>query len=202
MKYPNTRILIFIKSPIVGTVKTRLMPDLTAQQACDIYCQLLTHVFNTLDNAKLCPIECWCSPTTEDPFIQSLTQAPFYQSYQQIAGDLGDKMYFAAKQGLQRAEKVILIGADCPPLNADYIEQAIKALDQVKMVAGPSDDGGYVLLGLNQAKKAYFENIAWGTSSVLATTKTRLPTNEYTELEPLWDLDTFADLQRWQAQSN
>ncbi len=194
MKYPQARVLIFIKSPIAGLVKTRLMPTLTAQQACDVYQQLLTRIFTTLTQAKLCPIECWCTPDTTDPFIAHLTQDKMYSHYIQPQGDLGERMYFAAQQSLQSAQKVVLIGADCPPMSADYIEQAIQILDKVDSVLGPSEDGGYVLLGLTEAKKHYFENIKWGTDTVLETTRLRM--KNYAELNLLWDLDTVHDLKR------
>ena len=108
-------------------------------------------------------------------------------------------MYQAAKQGLQRSEQVLLIGADCPVMTVDDIEQAIQALNQTEAVITPSDDGGYVLLGLRKAHQNLFNNIQWGTETVLKTSLKRLEQIPHRILPSLWDVDHYEDLKRWKA---
>ncbi len=197
-QYPHSRILIFIKNPIVGQVKTRLMPDLTAEQACSVYQQLLVKIFTTLKDSHLCPIDVYCTPNLNDSFIHKLTAYPQFKLYLQVEGDLGTRMQQAAKQSLKQADQVLLIGADCPIMSADYLQNALEVLSQQAVVISPSEDGGYVLLGLKDASLDLFNQIDWGTDKVFKSTLQRLKSIKHQILPMLWDLDDYNDLKRWQ----
>ena len=67
--YPDTAILVFCKAPIAGQVKTRLMPELTAEQAKNVHKELTQGLLSLLFNAHLCPIQLWCSPDMKHPFF-------------------------------------------------------------------------------------------------------------------------------------
>ena len=108
-------------------------------------------------------------------------------------------MEFAATKALDQADAVILIGADCPLLEARHLTRAFGWLQQGEdAVLGPAEDGGYVLLGLRRVNRALFRDITWGGDQVLAQTRQRLARLgwRWRELEPLWDLDRPADLDR------
>ena len=102
----------------------------------------------------------------------------------------------------QSGGPVVLIGGDCPVLQAEHL---LQTLDWLKggcdAVIGPAEDGGYVLLGLNKSSPELFRGIAWGGDSVLDETRSRLQGLgwQWRELEPLWDLDRPADLDRFRA---
>jgi glycosyltransferase A (GT-A) superfamily protein (DUF2064 family) len=99
-----------------------------------------------------------------------------------------------------RRPHAILVGSDCPPLDADYLARAARALADHDAVLGPAEDGGYVLIGLARPVEA-FDGIAWGAPSVLAVTRERLAAQQATwhELPVLWDVDREVDLLRWRT---
>ncbi len=109
------------------------------------------------------------------------------------------RMHGAFSASLRDAERVVLIGSDCPEFDPDYLEAAFGALAQQDAVLGPAVDGGYVLIGLRTAAALLFEDIAWGTPQVLQTTRDRLHRLgwRWTELPPRHDIDEPGDLQRF-----
>ena len=101
--------------------------------------------------------------------------------------------------GLQQAQSVILIGADCPSIDQSYIDGALELLAGTKQVViGPAEDGGYVLLGLSGNFLPLFEDIPWGTDQVLARTLEKLTIQglDYSVLGERWDVDRAEDLDR------
>ena len=108
-------------------------------------------------------------------------------------------MAHTAKHALERASHVILVGADCPSVDGDYVRQAIKQLQEgASVVLGPAEDGGYVLLGLSQIPDGLFIGVDWGSDKVLAQTRNNLLAAgvDWVELEPKWDVDRPEDLVR------
>lgn len=101
----------------------------------------------------------------------------------------------------ERKPIVVLVGSDCPALDASYIEQAINALDEnndqlADVVIGPADDGGYVLIAMNKAYLSLFDNIEWGSGRVFAQTLAAAKQLglRLTVLKSLADIDRPADL--------
>ena len=95
------------------------------------------------------------------------------------------------------SNKVIIIGADCPHLGVNLIEQAFALLDEAPVVLGPSTDGGYYMIGMRNRAYPIFDSIDWGTSTVLETTKVRLNHQaiDYRLMDTqLNDVDEFEDL--------
>ena len=194
MKYPDYRILLFAREPVEGRVKTRLAPVLGEAGALDLHRQLLRRQIDVLNEAELCPAELWVDG---DPAHQAF--AAFRGERQrQVEGDLGDKMLHAARRALDRHAGVLLIGSDCPGLDAAYLEAALAALQSgLEAVLGPAEDGGYVLLGLRRAEEGVFAGIEWGGPRVLEQTRARLEALEYSfgVMTPLPDIDRAADLE-------
>ena len=84
-------------------------------------------------------------------------------------------------------------------MSSDYLDRALKCLNDGKaLVLGPAEDGGYVLIGMNDKYPGIFEDISWGTNSVLQETiaKAEKIGLDYFCLEPLWDVDRPDDLRR------
>ena len=199
MQFPNGRILIFAKAPVPGKAKTRLIPALGAARAAEFYAELLESTIERLATAELSTLQCCCTPDTDHPLFQRLGQEYGMELKTQVGLGLGERMEFAATEALNRADAVILVGADCPLLEARHLASAFDWLQQGEdAVLGPAEDGGYVLLGLRQVKRALFRDIPWGGDQVLALTRQRLAQLgwRWRELEPLWDLDRPADLDR------
>ena len=90
----------------------------------------------------------------------------------------------------------MFLGTDTPTLPLQYIREGLKKLDQGQVVLGPVEDGGYYLLALSEARRELFQDIDWGTSAVLAQTRSKLQPQEYFLLPPWYDVDTDQDLKR------
>ena len=119
----------------------------------------------------------------------------------QRGADLGERMYHALAAGLARYERVLLVGSDCPAIDAAYLHRALQVLDDVPVVLGPALDGGYVLIGVRSVDPALFAGIAWGQPTVYAETVARLRRLgvDWTALPALPDIDRPADLVHWRG---
>ena len=199
--YPTARIVVFSKAPRMGEVKTRLIPHLGAQAATELHARLLQQTINMVTSSKLAPVELWCSPDAVEPHFQSLQSQYHISLYNQHGINLGARMAHAATTVLARAEQLIIIGSDCPVMDKNYIDTALRALQSgSEVVIGPAEDGGYVLIGLNRFIPQVFENIAWGSDQVLQQTLAVIQHQaiQYQLLESLWDVDRLEDYQRYQ----
>jgi rSAM/selenodomain-associated transferase 2/rSAM/selenodomain-associated transferase 1 len=118
----------------------------------------------------------------------------------QQGDDLGARMQAALRSALDRGRPALLIGTDCPALDAAHLAAAAEALRGHDAVFVPAEDGGYVLVGLARAVDA-FEGIAWSGAGVMAATRARLAATgaSWRELPPLWDVDRPEDLRRLAA---
>jgi uncharacterized protein len=202
VKYSDAVIMVFCKAPIPGQVKTRLIPYLTGEEAAQLHCELTEKTLRMATQNRLCEVCVWCSPTIDHPFFTMLAQTYSVDSHLQQGADLGERMHQAFGQVLTRFSSAIIIGCDCPSLTSDDLEQALSQLTQGKpCVLAPAEDGGYVLIGLNQPQAALFDNMPWGTDKVLELTRVRLQSLklDYHELDTQWDLDTVADLKRYRS---
>ena len=189
-------LLIFARDPRPGRVKTRLIPALGAEGAVRIYRKLLRHSLETATAAKAERVELWLDHPSEDPELLRLLDRLGIYRRTQTGNDLGARMQHALQDALHEAERVVLIGSDCPAYTAAYLDAAFDALDEHDAVIGPAVDGGYVLIGLRKAAPTLFKDIAWGSEQVLATTRTRLTALRWHwhELEALRDVDVPDDL--------
>jgi rSAM/selenodomain-associated transferase 1 len=128
---------------------------------------------------------------------------PPARQYVQSGRDLGQRMFNAARQSLQDAQAVVIVGADCASVDAEYVGTALSALSpQVPVVLGPAEDGGYVLIAVQRPLSAgVFEAIDWGGDQVLQQTRDRLLALNipWVELDERWDVDRPADLTRFET---
>ena len=112
-------------------------------------------------------------------------------------------MAHACRESLTRHGAVVVIGTDCPSLQADDIHHALHALQAgADAVLGPAADGGYYLLGLRRVHEALFRDIAWGSNGVLEATRTNLQRLGWCwrELVERWDVDRPQDVSRLLAE--
>lgn len=199
-RHPNALIIVFCKAPEIYHVKTRLMPDLTAQQAADAHIELTQRTLDLVTSSQLAPIELWCSPDTKHTYFEQCVNKYKVRLHQQCEGDLGAKMYDAICSGLKHAQQVILIGTDCPSFVHFDLEQAIQAIEKGHDVAiGPAEDGGYVLIGMSKLYQQLFQDITWGSDLVLAQTKRKIKELKLSQFETRsqWDVDNFKDWVRY-----
>lgn len=187
------------RAPVAGRVKTRLIPALGAQGACDLQ-QLLLERALRLPAGEFHERFLWLD---DQPAVglQALAEVQGWTLVEQPAGDLGERMRRIATLGLAESDAVVLIGNDCPALDGAYLQAACLALQERSVVIGPAEDGGYVLLGLRSIDVALFNDMPWGTEQVLSTTLQRLQQLDWRPvlLPELWDVDRPEDLSRLAA---
>ena len=198
----NCRILQFAKAPINGEVKTRLIPTIGAEAANQLHQSLIECTLRNLTAQHQAPVELWVSKQPEHTFFQALSSRYNVSMNQQQGDTLGDRMGHAMQQTLDTADAVIIVGSDCPAVDAGYLEQALKVLAEGQdLVLGPADDGGYVLIGARRFDPQLMQDIDWGTERVLRQTRERVAELGWTchELPMLWDVDRPEDLAKFEA---
>ena len=190
---------VFAKSPIVGQVKTRLIPALSAKGATELHQQLVKHCLQRF--SSLFYTQLWCAPDEHHPFCQECMGNFGVSLHRQQGADLGERMAYALASAAPIP--VILIGSDCPSLTVQTMQEGFAALQQGnRVVLAPAEDGGYVLIGMLRVVPELFIDIPWGTSQVLELTRARLHVLGlcWKELPTQWDVDHPEDIKRISCQ--
>ena len=193
-------LIIFIKNPQLGKVKTRLAKTVGDEKALEIYLELSKI---TRENCKMSlrGTRQLRGQSTIQPYVfysdfinkNDDWSNDIFEKAVQSGDDLGDRMLNAFSFILKNHEKACIIGSDCPTLSVAILESAFEALDNHDFVVGPSTDGGYYLLGMNapqylsdnkseirnpkseiEPPQYLFENMVWSTENVLHETLRRI----------------------------
>lgn len=194
----NATLLIFLKHPTPGRVKTRLAAVLGEQAAADFYAHWIGMVLRQLQPVRSHVRLAGCytgGKATDFAHWHSLIDAWWPQS----EGDLGARLTAGFRQAHKEAGSAVLaIGSDCLEIEADLVEEALTALKTYDVVFGPATDGGYYLVGTARLLKGIFEGIRWSTPQALGDSLARCQDQEWTVhlLPPRQDIDTWED---WQA---
>jgi rSAM/selenodomain-associated transferase 1 len=194
-------LLVFAKSPVVGQVKTRLIPDIGPEAAMSLYEELLTRTLNTANNSTIKDIQLWLSGDPNHPFFKTFNELDAIKFKQQTGKDLGEKMFNAFENVLTDCSYAILIGSDCPTLTINDLKSAAEMLEGDKdIVLGPAKDGGYYLIGLRKNNAELFSNIDWGNDSVFSKTTAKVEKLNLNLglLTVRSDVDRFSDLQAYE----
>jgi rSAM/selenodomain-associated transferase 1 len=193
------RVIVFARAPQPGKAKTRLIPALGRAGAAALHRRLVRHTLRAAADARIGPVELWCTPDARDPFFRESERRLGVSLHPQGGGDLGARMQRAFESVLARASRAILVGSDIPALSAQYLRDADQALVRGdEIVIGPAEDGGYVLIGLSHCDPELFRDIPWGGPEVRAETRRRIAALSWrsSELPVLWDVDRPEDLER------
>ena len=185
-------LIVFVKNPIHGTVKTRLAQTVGDDVALHVYQCLLDHTYEVAAAIEVDTHICYSDHVPlSDRWIQLATNRTA-----QKGNDLGMRMHYALGEVLESYDQAVLIGSDCPQIQPHHITRAFDHLNSVEYVLGPAVDGGYYLVGMREANRTVFEGIEWSTGIVLRQTLRKLASggHEFALLEPLRDLDTEEDL--------
>jgi uncharacterized protein len=166
------RLCVFTRYPIPGETKTRLIPELGPEGAATLQREMTAFTMQTA--RRTCQAE-WRQlevhyTGADEPSMRGWL-GPDADYVAQAGGDLGERMYFAVHRSLDRgSERVVVVGTDCPELNGGQIRQAFALLRTHDLVLGPSEDGGYYLIGLSKPIADLFVDIDWGTDTVFDRT--------------------------------
>lgn len=193
-------LVLMVKAPTVGAVKTRLASSVGAERATEIYRALVERQLRALP-ATWPVVVCFDPPAAEAAMRAWLTpvRATDLTFAKQAAGDLGERLIAATDDAFGAgAEAVILVGGDCPYLGQGHFEEAAKILTTGQVALGPARDGGYYLISLHRPEPALFTGIAWSSPQVLEQTRARCAAAglRVCELAELEDVDDEASWQR------
>ncbi|MDX1530550.1 MAG: TIGR04282 family arsenosugar biosynthesis glycosyltransferase [Rhodothermales bacterium] len=194
-------LIVFGKVPEPGAVKTRLTELLTPEEAARLYDAFLR---DALDAYRALPAAVRLYLAPEGP-PEPADLAPAGVTVHAQRGDgLGERMGAAlADTFLAGAERAVVIGTDHPTLPLAFVERAFEELRQpLACVLGPSTDGGYYLLGLNELRPQLFQGIAYSRPDVFARTLERAAEAvRHVAVLPEWyDVDTPDTLRRLAAE--
>jgi uncharacterized protein len=190
---PASILMIFLKAPRIGTVKTRLAAEIGETEACAAYRKLIDTLVGRLEG--LPNVELRFSPDDAEPEIRPWLLAG-WRSHPQGPGDLGKRLDRAfANVFVEGAKHAAIIGSDCPGVSKKDVTDSWLALDTHDLVLGPARDGGYWLIGLNCQQPLLFNQIPWSTPSVLQETaaRARRAGLRVKLLRELVDIDTASD---------
>ncbi len=188
-------LLVFVKLPVAGQVKTRLQPELSPELAAGLYRVMVDDVFTALERPGQWDFFACFSPLErEHAFREWLPGSIGFVA--QSGADLGERLANAFCWSHARGHsRTIVVGTDMPTLDSDVLSDAFRALDRDDVVLGPSTDGGYYLVGLSEPHPELFENVGWSTSEVLEQTIARIDDTRatYHLLPEKTDIDTWQD---------
>ena len=186
-------IIVFVRTPELGKVKTRLAKSIGDVSALTIYKLLLKHTETVLHDLSFDKVVYYSEKVDENDFWE----ARLFEKKRQKGADLGKRMQHAFETAFEKGyQKVLIIGSDLFDLKSIHITTAFEALENHDLTIGPSLDGGYYLLGMKELYPAVFKNKKWGTDSILENTLKDLQQQNVKLLEALNDIDTFEDLQQ------
>lgn len=189
-------LLVFLKAPRPGEVKTRLTPALDPGLACAVHRALAEETLRqTRPRAAEYARTVIFAP--EDAAGEIARWLPGEGLRPQRGGDLGARMAAAVEEAFaEGAARVVVVGADVAGLTREHVRDAVRALATRDVVLGPAHDGGYYLVGLSRPAPGLFQEIPWSTPEVLAATAARATALglSVARLGVLRDVDTAEDV--------
>lgn len=197
MNHCNTCLLLFVKSPIKGQVKTRLAAQTDGDFVVELYKCFVEDMISLVEILDVHLELCIYPANMKSTFSEWLGEQHCYKA--QTGNNLGERLRNAFDKAFEEGfSNVVVIGSDSPDLPVHYLIESFEALAEHDTVIGPANDGGYYLIGFSREGfiPEVFDNISWSTDSVFEQTVSILKQHGRKEyLLPLWhDVDTIADL--------
>jgi rSAM/selenodomain-associated transferase 1 len=196
-------IIVVVKAPLAGLVKTRLTPPLSADDAAALAACFAQDVVNNAKRAASELIIAYAPASGRDALDKLLRGKLLW--LEQQGADLGERLEHAAMHAFDLGfSPLVLLGADSPTLPHAFITTATQSLAAAEsdITLGPTEDGGYYLVGLRRPTSGLFQNIDWSSPQAYAQTvrNARHLGLRLLELPPWYDVDTFSDLLRLRAE--
>lgn len=191
-------LVLMARYPTPGKVKTRLAAEIGARRAARVYRCWLRMLAQQFARAPFAVQ--WRFTPAHTPFRRRVRCAgACYRP--QPAGHLGHRLATIVRESFHEGyRRVVIIGTDCPQMTRTTVMRAFRLLHRYPVVLQPTEDGGYALMGMTDPFDL-FHDIAWSTDQVMEQTRRRLRQLgvRWYELPRTFDIDTAADLARWQA---
>lgn len=190
-------IAIMAKNPIPGRVKTRLAQSVGVEKATRIYEQLYHHTLSEVSAVSRADAFIYQAPDLDRGLVRDYNIEARVQS----EGDLGARMNHALEELLSDYGAALLVGADCPGISTKLMDRALKGLSSADLSLGPSEDGGFYLIGSTRQVPQLFLHRHWSHDRVFSDTLGIIEKQGLSLfiLEELYDIDRESDWQRWQA---
>jgi uncharacterized protein len=200
MENKNT-LIILSKYPELGKVKTRLAAQTSDDFAFKCFDKMFEHHISTYSNLNSISTVVYLAQEEKLSDFKTRFNSTCFSKLQS-SGDLGEKLKNAVNAEFENgANKVIVIGTDCPSLMPSDINNALTLLNDNDVAIGPSEDGGYYLIGLKDSTltNTLFSEINWSTDSVFKETvsKVRKENKSYEKLRVLYDIDTKVEYEKY-----
>lgn len=198
---PLPRVIVFLRAPELGKVKTRLAATVGLEQALAVHRQLMELTFTALRSV---PEVALCVTPDSAASAPDWPLQPGWSVAAQGEGDLGVRLDRSVAAAFAvHSLPVVVIGCDCPDVTPADFAEAGRLLVQRDIVFGPATDGGYWLIGLRRSVPELFREIPWGSDQVLAASVTAAQKAGLSVgfLRELSDVDTEADWRAWLARS-
>ena len=189
----STAIAVFVKTPGLSPVKTRLAASIGTAVAEQFYKLCTEAIQETLETAsKTLDIVPFWAVGEEEGLTHSLWQS--FEALYTGEGGLGERQHHIYQRLLANYQRVILIGADSPQLSSRHLNNAIEALQSNRFSLGPAVDGGYYLLaGRAPISRDIWTNITYSAADTAEQLLAQLP-SKAAILEPITDVDTIEDI--------
>ena len=194
----DAAVALFAKAPEPGRVKTRLVPPLTMEDAARVARASLEDTARHIVPEVPVPWTLFLDGEP-DPSTLDLARETGMGVLPQEGPDLGSRLKAAFRSLRERgARRVLAIGSDSPTLDPERIREAIDSLAMCELALGPTEDGGYYLIGTSGDYESIFDGIPWGSAAAAAITLDRARASLLTVrlLTPWYDLDDTQDLRR------
>ena len=216
LKPSNNLLIIFVKYPQAGRVKTRLAKDVGKRKAADLYRLFTEAVLKRTEGENFKRIICY-TPQDKEKEIKKWLGSDGLEFCPQKGRGLGERLCnaFGFALGSSGSRRIVAIGSDSPLIDKEVVHAAFKALETKQCVLGPAVDGGYYLIGLsslspvrkdratgkgkevsNGLKREVFKGIGWSTRKVFTQTVARLKRLKisYRLLDTSFDVDRYKDI--------
>jgi rSAM/selenodomain-associated transferase 1 len=195
------RLCVFARAPVLGRVKSRLGAAIGDQAALDVYLRLAEDTLSRLAEVPGVRTELWLDGPA-DSVVRQWCRRWRLPLRKQRGEELGQRMYQAMMDSLEAELRGLVVGTDCPPVDAAYVVRAVEALRHHDLVLGPAEDGGFGLIGLARPAPGLFAGVRWGGAAVLHDTLVNAIASglRVCLLPQIWDVDTVDDWRRWTAQ--
>ena len=198
----NNALIVFTREPIPGKTKTRLMPRYTPEQCAELHLCFLKDIAREIAKTDA---DIYVSYTGGEPEKLRIVFGDAAAYMEQEGENLGDRMLNAIKSVKSYGyDKIVLIGSDVPELSAPTIQDAFSKLDVADTVIGPTQDGGYYLIGMNEVCEYAFNVEQYGVSTVYEDTvhslnesgHTVIATDSYQDIDDANDVRGYIERMR------
>jgi len=196
----KNQVILFLKYPTPGKVKTRLAKSIGDEKAAGYYKSFVETLIKSLEDAGL-PFSLFYSPVEKLEAFKSWL-GDHHPYITQPEGDLGNRLKAGFEHCFENGyERVLAIGSDTPDLPVSYLEDGFNSLETNEAVIGPTKDGGYYVIGFTKSgyDSGAFEDISWSTEVVFNQTVDhfRRSNIKFSQLSQWHDIDSIHDLERY-----